>query len=245
MIEEMIQLRRWPEAGLAVQDMLLRPTRTGWGRVQGLIFLSGILMRYHRFSDAIAVQDYLLENMPVDGMTVQSLRLGRAMAMLRDDRLVDADSAINELRKQAIRWRERAEEVEEDAKPQAAEVAVEVGFGKMVPRSRQHTSAGLALVELYRDVKTGHPAEAIEIFQEKLPMLRAQLGHRVADAYVLAARAYDLLNQSADAARLYAEATLMAPAAELHRRFPETAILTQRYPATVAPVPPASSSAGA
>ena len=46
-IEELIQLRRWAEAGLAVQNMLSNPTRTSWGRVQGLIYLSGI-------SDAIS-----------------------------------------------------------------------------------------------------------------------------------------------------------------------------------------------
>jgi hypothetical protein len=107
---------------------------------------------------------------------------------------------------------------------------------------RTHASSGLALVELYRDVKTGHPAEAIAIFKEQLQLLRAQLGHRMADAYVLAARAYDLLNQSTEAERLYADATLMAPAAELHRRFPETAVLAKRYPATIAPLPPAAAS---
>ena len=196
-IEELIQLRRWPEAGLAVQNMLLRPTRSGWGRVQGLIYLSGILMRYHRFTDAIAVQEYLLDMLPLDGPTVQALRLGRAMAMLREDRLVDADQAITELRRNAMRANSRSEtsataeaDVEDAATPPTAVLPpvdeTLVSHWKTVRATRTHASAGLALIELYRDVKTGHPAEAIAIFQDKLPILREQLGHRVADAYALA-----------------------------------------------------------
>jgi hypothetical protein len=81
-------------------------------------------------------------------------------------------------------------------------------------------SGGLALVEIYRDVKTGHPAEAIDVFQTKLPSLREQLGHRVADAYALAARAYQLLCREVEAADAWGRATLLAPALELVRRYP-------------------------
>jgi tetratricopeptide (TPR) repeat protein len=99
----------------------------------------------------------------------------------------------------------------------------------------QSVSAGLALVEIYRDVKTGHPAEAIELFDATLPAMREQLGHRVADAYALVARAYDLLGREAEAQRHYQKATLLSPPQELHRRYPETASLASKYQPAPAP----------
>ena len=96
-------------------------------------------------------------------------------------------------------------------------------------------SAGLALIEIYRDVKTGHPAEAIEMFETKLPSLTEQLGHRVADAYVLAAKAYDLLGRSDDAQATFEKATLLSPLAELARRYPEVESLETKYQPALAP----------
>ena len=91
------------------------------------------------------------------------------------------------------------------------------------------------LVEIYRDVKTGHPAEAIKTFELTLSSLRDQLGHRVADAYILIAKAHDLLQQENEARANYQKATLLAPAAELHRRYPETAMLAEKYQPAAAP----------
>jgi hypothetical protein len=260
-VEELIQMRRWPQAGIVLQGLLSRPARTPWGRVQGLIYLSGILSRYHRFSDAISVQDYLLEHINLDGGTTHSLRLGRAMAMLREDHLFDADRAISELRKQAFRASEMRDEQEnegpDDSETEAIapssinppleatlqatiQATIQATWKPLLANSgrspRTHESAGLALVEMYRDVKTGHPVEAEAIFTDKLPILRQQLGHRLADAYVLVARAYDLMNKHAEAAAMYDNATLLAPAAELHRRYPEVAVLGTKYPAAAAPV---------
>ena len=84
----------------------------------------------------------MLENVQLDPNTAHALRLGRAMATVREEHLFDADRAISELRR-------------------------EVG---------DRDSAGLALIEIYRDVKTGHPAEAIDVFNSRLPALREQLG---------------------------------------------------------------------
>ena len=50
--------------------------------------------RHHRFEETIAVQNYLLENQMLDEANGYGLRLGRAMAMLREDHLVDADRAM-------------------------------------------------------------------------------------------------------------------------------------------------------
>jgi tetratricopeptide (TPR) repeat protein len=199
---ELVQLRRWPEAALLLQQILSRPARTANLRTQALIGLSAVLARYHRFADAIVVHEHVLEHGLVDEPTAHSLRLGRAMSMLREDHLFDADRAISELR--------RATRGGPD-------------------------SPGLALVELYRDVKTGHPVEAAGLFESRLTALRDGLGHRVADAYVLAAKAYDMLSRPTEAQNAYTRATLLAPLMELQRRYPEVASLAERYAASPAP----------
>jgi hypothetical protein len=102
-------------------------------------------------------------------------------------------------------------------------------------RRESPDSAGLALIEIYRDVKTGHPEEAIDIFHAKAPALRSQLGHRIADAYALVARAHDLIDQNAEAAAAFEKATLLAPVEELCRRYPEVAAIRDKYPAAAAP----------
>ena len=200
-IDELVRLRRWTEAGAIIEETLSQPARTPQGRAQALIFLAGVLARFHRFGDAVSVYEHLLSDPQIDADTSHGLRLGRAMSLLRDDRLFDVDRAINELRRS--------------------------------PRADQ--SAGLALLEIYRDVKTGHPQEAIEVFVERLPVMRVQLGHRVADAYGLAARAYDLLGDRAAAQGAYENATLLSPESELHRRYPEIAALAGRY--SPSPIP--------
>ena len=200
---EMMQLRRWPQAALLLREILSRPARGVGLRSQALIYLGAVLARYHRFTDAIAVYDHLLDHQLVDGGTAYGLRLGRVMAMLREDHLFDADRAIAELRR--------------------------------LGNSAGVDSGGLALVEIYRDVRTGHPDEAVAIFEDKLPVLRDQLGHRVADAYALAARAYDLLGRSAEAQDAYSRATLLAPLIELHRRYPEVEKLAGKYQPSPAP----------
>ncbi len=199
---ELVQLRHWPQAAMVLERYLSRPARTNQLRTQALIYLASVLNRYHRFSDAIAVQEHLLDSGTIDWGTAYGLKLGRAMAILREDHLFDADRAISELR-------------------------------RIGPEDLD--SAGLALVEIYRDVKTGHPAEAIELFERKLPVLRDQLGHRVADAYALVARAYDLQNRSAEAQAAFEKATLLAPPGELYRRYPEVEKLKGRYQPAIAP----------
>jgi hypothetical protein len=198
---EMIQLRRWPEAAGAIAQLLSQPARAEQFRAQALVYLSVILARYDRFEVAILVQEYLLDHEQVDPGSAFGLRIGRAMAMLRQERLFDADRAIAELRRA----------------PGAGE------------------SGGLALLEIYRDVKTGHPTEAIELFDKKWKLMRDQLGHRVGDAWGLVARAHDLLGHEEQARQAVNNATLLTPPAELLRRYPELEKLTARY--TPAPMP--------
>lgn len=208
-IEELIQLRRWGEAGLLLQELLDRPTRTLPARTQGLIFLAAVLARFHRFADAVSIYEHLLDLELLDSGGAHGLRLGRAMALLHEERLYDADRAIAELRRT----------------PQAGE------------------SGGLALVEIYRDVKTGHPQEAIELFEQKKELIRRQLGPRIADAYALIARAHDLQGNAELARAAYEKATLLAPEAELQRRYAEVAALLGKYAASAAPVPASAEAA--
>jgi tetratricopeptide (TPR) repeat protein len=214
-IEELVTLRRWPQAALLLQSMLSQPTRSPHSRVQALIYLAGVLSRYHRFDDAIAVQDHLLETVNMDENTAHGIRLGRAMAMLREDHLFDADRAIADLKRRV--GRDNSESASADPLPQITD------------------SAGLALVEIYRDVKTGHPTEALETFRAKLAVMRRQLGHRVADAWALAARAHDLLGQDHEAQEAFENATLLSPMGELLRRYPELASMTPKYRPAQAP----------
>ncbi|HEY2588521.1 MAG TPA: hypothetical protein VGI81_22460 [Tepidisphaeraceae bacterium] len=200
-IGELVQLRRWPEAAMALDAYLSRPAGTPQLRVQALAYLAPVLARLERYEDAITVQTYLIEQAGLDPAGATAMRIGRTMAMLHEDHLFDADRAISELR-----------------------------------RSPAAGSAALALVELYRDVKTGHPTEAIELFEQKLTTFRDQLGHRAADAYALAARAYDLLGREAEARAAFWNATLLAPAIELFRRYPEVKKLSDRF--HPAPAPP-------
>ncbi len=216
--EELVQLRRWPEAAMLLVGLLSRPTRTPQARVQALIYLSSVLARYNRFEDAIAVQNHLLEHVRLDANTVHALRLGRAMAMLREDHLVDADRAIVELRRQVQRANVNTSDDEAQVAP---EPAVE--------------SAGLALIEMYRDVKTGHPNEAVEIFNRSLPAMREQLGHRTGDAYGLLAKSYDVLGRESDAQAAYEKATLLTSQVELDRRYPELRSLAGKYRAAARP----------
>jgi hypothetical protein len=200
-VEELVQLRRWPQAAMLLHTILSAPTRTQQARLQALVYLSNVLSRFHRFDDVIRIDDYLLETVRMDDMTTHIVRLGRAMALLREDRLLDADRAIMELRRSAP----------------------------------APNSAGLAMVEIYRDVKTGHPNEALEIYEKKRGILANQLAHRIADIYGLIAKAFDMLNRPDDALSFWQNATLMAPPSEMTRRYPELVSLSEKYPPTYAP----------
>jgi hypothetical protein len=200
-IEELIQLRRWPEAAGALEGLLDKPVRAPAAWVQALIYLASVLSRYHRFADAMLVHDFLLSHVQLDPAGEYGVKLGRAMAMLREEHLLDADRAIAELRK----------------------------------LSAGQESGGLALIEIYRDVKTGHPDEAIEMFRTRSKAMREQLGHRVGDAFAIVARAYDMLGRDDDAQAAWADATVLSPVAELLRRYPEVRPVGEKYAAS--PVP--------
>ena len=232
-IEELMTLRRWPEAAMLLEGLLGQPTRTPQARAQGLIFLTSVLARYHRFADAIAVQEHLLDHIRFDDGTDYALRLGRAMAMLREDHLVDADRAMSELKR--LRQRDRAGAGDDETSDANGDVTRAQEATQAGTQGPNQAGAGLALVELYRDVKTGHPEEAVRVFDVNMEALRDQLGHRCGDAYALVAKAYDLLGRADQARIMYEKATALQPMGELERRYPEVASLQSKYQATVPP----------
>lgn len=197
---ELVLLRRWPQAAMLLEHLLAQPANSPTSRTQALVYLAMVLARYHRFDDAVSVYDYLLEERLVQGGAEFAVRMARAMAIIRQEHLFDADRAISELRRM---------------------------------KNEGHPGA-LALVEMYRDVKTGHFAEAVEIFETSLPDLCEGLGHRMADAWALAACAYHQLGRRGDAQASFAKASLLMPLPELTRRYTEVEKLLPEYkPAAV------------
>lgn len=220
-LEELMQLRRWPEAADLARRVLSQPMLMPDRRVYALMSLASLLSRYHRFEEARIVHDSLLDaeaaGLLLDPSVAHSIKVARAMSLLRDDHLVDADRAMTDLRREVNQARDDVR------KREGSESA------------RQIQSAGVVLLDLYRDVKTGHPQEALEVFGKAMPMLRDQLGIRIADAWVLAAMAYHMLGATDDARRAYSNATTLTAAIELHRRYPETRPLSEAYAATPLP----------
>lgn len=224
LLDEYVQLRRWPEALSLARQLLGRPMRRWEARHAALLSLATTMIRYHEFEAARSVHDYLLRNddgIEPDAATTHLIKLARAMTLLREDLLVDADAAMGSIRNDVGR-----------ARDQIRAAHAEFGGDEPAPRFE---SAWLWLLELYRDIKTGHFDEAIALHETKHRMMREQLGQCVADGWALVARAYDAMNRPDDAQRAYDNATTLVPPGELHRRYPETAPLADRYAA--APIP--------
>jgi len=229
--------------------MLSRPMRTAEGRLRALILLATALARSDRQDEALQLYDELLDREHLGGPGADVVRVARAMAMLRADRLFDADRAITDLRQ---RLKRPADLPPPQPKPpadfenedEAAEPAPEPA---MVPLADLEPAAGLTehgtrlyagvrLVELYRDVKTGHPDDALASFEVERDALRRGLGHRYAEALALIAAAHDRLGHADEAARAFSDATALAPVVDLIRKYPELAALPSKY--AVTPPPP-------
>lgn len=204
-LAELVQLRRWREAAGCAAALLSRPMISPAARVQALMHWGAVLARQQRLEDAQRVYDHLVDEGGLDRGSTLNLKIARAMLLLREDRLVDADRAITELRKLL---------------------------------GRDHAGAwpaAITLIEMYRDIKTAHAEEALELYDEARPRLAGQLAIRSADGHALAARAAQLLGRHDRAAALWREATLLAPPNELIRRYPETSAVASAHPAATAP----------
>jgi len=218
-LEELVQLRQWPQALSLGISLLSGPMKMESARLSALIAFSSVLIRHHWFESARLIHDEVIAfRNQIDPSMIHTISVARAMTFLREDRLVDADTAITELRRDVNRARDAARRARTESGNEIDDETV-----------RSIDSAGLALLELYRDIKTGHFDEGIELFESKVKLMRDQLSVRVADAWVLVARAYDARGRTDDAARAFRHATTLAPVGELVRRYPEIAPLEQRF----------------
>jgi len=186
-IHELIESRQWQDAARLVHRLLSSPLILPPSRYQALIYLAAVLARGQRYGDALRVIDLVIAEGHLDPASATGMCAARTLALLREDRLVDADRALSQLKKRT--------------------------GGRSVP---------LLLMELYRDVKTGHHEEALESFNRDLPMLQEKGGNRQADAWALAARAAQARGRLAEAVRMAREALRLGDASEIIARFPET-----------------------
>lgn len=225
-LEELVQLRQWPQALALATSILSRPMKLEASRLSALAATSSVLIRYHWFESARMIHESLLaEGGQIDPSMRHMIAVARAMTFLREDRLVDADGAMIELRREVNRARDIARRAQSGAGKEIDDQSI-----------REIDSAGLALLELYRDIKTRHYEEAIELFESKTKMMRDQLSVRVADAWALVACAYNARGRTAEAANAFRNATLLASFVELTRRYPEIARLDNVFePAQFAP----------
>ncbi len=212
-IEDQIALKRYPEAASMLQYMMSTPMRTQPNRLRAMFLLGAVLSRMLRFEDALIPFNSLIQDEELVGPAGVAVKLGRAMAMLHSDHLFDADRAISDLRKTIDRPTE--------------------GQEFTYNQSESPVMAALRLVELYRDVKTGHADEAVKLFERDQQLLTSGLGHRVGEAYALVAVAYDRMNQSVRAQDCYSSGTALQPAGDMLNLYPELRVLLGKYqPAT-------------
>ncbi|MBC7782705.1 MAG: hypothetical protein H7144_02615 [Burkholderiales bacterium] len=221
-IEDLVALRRHHDAGLRLQWLMASPMRTEQNRLRAIFLLGATLSRLLRFEDCLIAFNELVQTERIAGTSSIAVKLGRAMAMLHSDHLYDADSAINELRRLIDRGGVEAEmrklDVDAPIAPPEAPII-----------------AALRLVELYRDIKTGHSSEATALFENNLPLMRAGLGHRVGEAHALVAVAYDRLGNESAARQRFGEGTALQAVADLLNLYPELRTLLGKYAPTIPP----------
>lgn len=239
-IEDQLALKNVGQVLPELSALLSRPMRRVDHRLRALVLLATALARIDRQDDALLLYEELLDREQIIGPGAAAVRLARAVALLKADRLYDADRAISDLRRDLSRRPQPdRRETGPAATPEAAAIAGPTDFSTLPAAGDAMTYAATRLVELYRDVKTGHPVDAIELFTADRQALRTGLGHRYAEALALVAAAHDRLNHPEEAAGHFADATALAPAVDLVRRYPELAPLPGRYAVTPTPFAPA------
>lgn len=221
-IEDMLALKRHFELAPRLQGLMSQPMRTDQNRLRAMVLLASTLGRLTRYDDALLVYKELVETERLAGPSGAMVKLGRAMAMLHSEHLYDADRAINDLRRLIDRGGAEDELHQFDAS---------------VPTGGPDVSAigALRIIELYRDIKTGHAEEAITLFEQNLDALRRGLGHRLGEAYAMAAVAYDRVGREDEARQAFANATVLQGVADLLNRYAELRPLLAKYTPTRAP----------
>jgi tetratricopeptide (TPR) repeat protein len=224
-VEDLLAMKRYMEVGIELEQIMSGPMRIDQHRLRAMVLLATTLARCGRFEDALAIYNQLVEVERVAGPSGAMVKMGRAMAMLQTDHLYDADRAINDLRRLIDRGGagEELQQLEPDA--------------PVIPPDALSISA-LRLVELYRDVKTGHADEAIKLFESNLPLMTTGLGHRVGEAYALVAVAYDRLGNTDAARARFLDGTALQGVGDILNRYPEVRPLITKYAPTPVPALP-------
>jgi tetratricopeptide (TPR) repeat protein len=248
-IEDAVARKFYAESAGRLNRLLSKPMRTPPNRLRAMVLAGAVLGRSKAHDDAILIYNELLDIERLAGPGGVMIRVGRAMAMLHADHLYDADRAISDLRRLIDRGGARQqmqqfmdEQLPADDSTSAPDAAPEDASDASENSSVDHLAtdpasvAGLRLVELYRDIKTGHIEEAVALFHAGLDVLRLGLGQRVGDAYALLAVALDRLGDIAAAQQAVLDATVMQPAEDLQASYPEFAPLLKKYPVTPLPV---------
>ena len=241
-MEDRLALKHTPAVAAAATQLLARPMRSPENRLRAILLLATALARLDQQEDAIALYDQLLDHERVGGPGAAIIRVARAMALLRADRLFDADRAISDLRQRLKRpaafqrpIAAVAVDYSEDAADQPAGL-IDAGERPELPGDDRQLFAATRLVELYRDIKTGHAEDALTLFETDRDALRDALGHRYAEVLGLTAAAHHALGHYEKAAEAFAAATTLLPAVELVRKYPELNALSDHYSPT--PPPP-------
>lgn len=90
-------------------------------------------------------------------------------------------------------------------------------------RSAPKGAGAVSMLELYYQVKTGHHEDALVYFEQRRGEMAAQLGHRVADGWALAATSAAALGRGEQATVMAANAAVLGDSQEIARRYPECA----------------------
>ena len=253
--DELVTLRRWPEAAVALRQLLAAPMRLEVNRRPALVALARVLGRYGLHDEAVDAADAVLDDPRTDPATRFAVGCGRAVLLLQGGRLGDANDALAKLRgevrqvRRAVARAQREREAGEQDEAATAEEDVELPAeaylddedGPAHPTEQtaapdaDFEPAALTFAELYRDVQTNHHEEAMALFEANRPAFARQLGVRAGDAFAMAALAAEGLGRSDDARRFWADATCLAMPVELVRRYPELSSLASTYPATPRP----------
>ena len=241
--EDLVLLRKWPEAIESLDRLLTRPMSLVQLRWAALVSLMRVLSRYGQFDDAVLVADEILEHPGVDPATGFAIRCSRAMMLLQADRLADASDAISKLRREVKQIDTSIRQISDAADDSAEEPSTIFDLQQEMlnqPTADEVDSAGngdgfdsaaVLLIEMYRDIQTYHTDEALDIFREHRSRFAKQLGLRLGDALALASVAAHRSEQFEDARQWWGDATLLVSASELRRRYPETREVDGRYPA--------------
>lgn len=97
-VEEAVRMRQFESAVWGLSGVLAKPMLSPLARVRALFAYVGALVRFGRFDEAVTAVDELLEE-GVPSAMVAPLRGAKAFALLREDRLADADRAVTDLKK--------------------------------------------------------------------------------------------------------------------------------------------------